>query len=100
MVQFTLVLVRVKGLEPSQPCGHKNLNLTRLPIPPNPHFVKCLMIIACRMPFVKMFFDFFARNCKKIKVSHHALLFPLAKCNDLWYTVFGQTPEKTKGGSL
>ena len=30
-------LVRVKGLEPSQPCDHKNLNLTRLPIPPNPH---------------------------------------------------------------
>ena len=31
------VLVRVKGLEPSQSCPHKNLNLTRLPIPPNPH---------------------------------------------------------------
>ena len=30
-------LVRVKGLEPSQSCPHKNLNLTRLPIPPNPH---------------------------------------------------------------
>ena len=33
----TCLLVRVKGLEPSQPCDHKNLNLTRLPIPPNPH---------------------------------------------------------------
>ena len=31
-----LLLVRVKGLEPSQSCPHKNLNLTRLPIPPNP----------------------------------------------------------------
>ena len=30
-------LVRAKGLEPSQPCDHKNLNLTRLPIPPSPH---------------------------------------------------------------
>ena len=29
-------LVRAKGLEPSQPCDHKNLNLTRLPIPPRP----------------------------------------------------------------
>ena len=30
-------LVRTTGLEPAQPCGHKNLNLTRLPIPPCPH---------------------------------------------------------------
>ena len=29
-------LVRVAGLEPVQPCGHKNLNLTRLPVPPHP----------------------------------------------------------------
>ena len=31
-----LSLVRVTGLEPAQPCDHKNLNLTRLPIPPHP----------------------------------------------------------------
>ena len=30
-------LVRATGLEPAQPCDHKNLNLTRLPIPPRPH---------------------------------------------------------------
>ena len=30
-------LVRARGLEPPQPCDHKNLNLTRLPIPPSPH---------------------------------------------------------------
>gem|GEM_PF-1734966 len=30
------VLVRVTGLEPAHPNGHKNLNLTRLPIPPHP----------------------------------------------------------------
>ena len=30
-------LVRVTGLEPAQSCDHKNLNLTRLPIPPHPH---------------------------------------------------------------
>lgn len=30
-------LVRTTGLEPAQPCDHKNLNLTRLPIPPCPH---------------------------------------------------------------
>ena len=32
-------LVRVKGLEPSRSCPHKNLNLTRLPIPPHPHMI-------------------------------------------------------------
>ncbi len=30
-------MVRITGLEPAQPCDHKNLNLTRLPIPPHPH---------------------------------------------------------------
>ncbi len=29
-------LVRTTGLEPAQSCDHKNLNLTRLPIPPRP----------------------------------------------------------------
>ncbi len=28
--------MRATGLEPAQPCDHKNLNLTRLPIPPRP----------------------------------------------------------------
>jgi hypothetical protein len=31
-------LVRQRGLEPPHPYGHKNLNLTRLPIPPLPPF--------------------------------------------------------------
>ena len=35
----SLFLVRVKGLEPSRSCPHKNLNLTRLPIPPHPHMI-------------------------------------------------------------
>ena len=30
-------LVRKTGLEPTQYCYHKNLNLARLPIPPFPH---------------------------------------------------------------
>ena len=30
-------MVRTTGLEPAQPFDHKNLNLTRLPIPPCPH---------------------------------------------------------------
>ena len=30
-------VVRTTGLEPAQPFDHKNLNLTRLPIPPCPH---------------------------------------------------------------
>lgn len=33
------LLVRVTGLEPAQPCDHKDLNLTRLPIPPHPHIL-------------------------------------------------------------
>jgi hypothetical protein len=37
-------LVRVTGLEPAQPCDHKNLNLTRLPIPPYPHINNSLAI--------------------------------------------------------
>ena len=61
-----LLLVRVKGLEPSQPCGHKNLNLTRLPIPPNPHS-ECLNIITHPPSFVKCFF------LKKRKRVRHAI---------------------------
>jgi hypothetical protein len=30
-------VVRMRGLEPPQPCGYQNLNLARLPIPPHPH---------------------------------------------------------------
>jgi hypothetical protein len=30
-------LVRMKGLEPSLPCGNQNLNLARLPVSPHPH---------------------------------------------------------------
>jgi hypothetical protein len=29
-------LVRMKGLEPSLPCGNQNLNLARLPVSPHP----------------------------------------------------------------
>lgn len=31
---FSTFLVRERGLEPPRPCGHQNLNLERLPIPP------------------------------------------------------------------
>ena len=30
-------VVRVAGVEPVRNCFHKNLNLTRLPVPPYPH---------------------------------------------------------------
>ena len=30
-------MVRLKGLEPSRPFGHSDLNAARLPIPPQPH---------------------------------------------------------------
>lgn len=49
----SLFLVRVKGLEPSRSCPHKNLNLTRLPIPPHPHMITthcCEIIFISRQP--------------------------------------------------
>ena len=33
--------VRLRGLEPPRPCGHKDLNLARLPIPPQPPVLNC-----------------------------------------------------------
>src|ERR1019366_260116 len=32
-----ILLVRMKGLEPSHPCEYMDLNHARLPIPPHPH---------------------------------------------------------------
>ena len=32
-----ILVVRMKGLEPSHPCGYMDLNHARLPIPPHPH---------------------------------------------------------------
>ncbi len=44
--------MRVTGVEPAQPCGYKNLNLTRLPIPPYPHYYTNIPIY---FAFVKFF---------------------------------------------
>jgi hypothetical protein len=33
---LTMFVVRIEGLEPTRPCGHRNLNPARLPIPPYP----------------------------------------------------------------
>ena len=44
------VLVRITGLEPACPCEHMDLNHTRLPIPPYPHY---LNIISHYLDFVK-----------------------------------------------
>ena len=33
---LVFTLVRTRGLEPPQPCGHYDLNVARLPIPPCP----------------------------------------------------------------
>ena len=44
------------GLEPAQPCDHKNLNLTRLPIPPHPHMlfdnIYNIKTFGCRQPLL------------------------------------------------
>ena len=49
-------LVRVKGLEPSRSCPHKNLNLTRLPIPPHPHMI---ITHCCEIIFINRQSSFF-----------------------------------------
>ena len=36
-------LVRMTGLEPAQPCDYKNLNLTRLPVPPHPQVSRYIL---------------------------------------------------------
>ena len=35
---ISVVLVRMRGLEPPRHCWHMNLNHARLPVPPHPHF--------------------------------------------------------------
>ena len=42
-VQLSFLLVRMTGLEPAQPCDYKNLNLTRLPVPPHPHVSRYIL---------------------------------------------------------
>ena len=44
MIQFRLLVVRMTGLEPAQPCDHKILNLARLPIPPHPHATEFILL--------------------------------------------------------
>ena len=53
-----LLLVRARGLEPPQPCDHKNLNLTRLPIPPYPH-----LFLAWLLNATDILYHFFG-NCQ------------------------------------
>lgn len=56
--------MRATGLEPAQPCDHKNLNLTRLPIPPCPH--KLLPIISLLQVLVKLILPLFFRILKQV----------------------------------
>ena len=55
------IFMRVKGLEPSRSCPHKNLNLARLPIPPHPHcgVLSNGVIIPQTARFVKGVFEIF-----------------------------------------
>ena len=55
-IGYPAFLVRVKGLEPSRSCPHKNLNLTRLPIPPHPHRI---ITHCCEIIFVSRQSSFF-----------------------------------------
>ena len=55
-IGYPVFLVRVKGLEPSRSCPHKNLNLTRLPIPPHPHMI---ITHCCEIIFISRQSSFF-----------------------------------------
>ena len=68
--------LRMTGLEPAHPCGHKDLNLARLPIPPHPHNIgiivskNCLVNISAglRCLFSPYFFSvFMSRYLLKFK---------------------------------
>ncbi len=53
---YTPVMVRITGLEPAQPYDHKNLNLTRLPIPPYPHvFPPCFFCYSIKLKSLAKF---------------------------------------------
>ena len=39
-----LFLMRKMGLEPTRYCYHRHLKPARLPIPPLPHFVRCIQL--------------------------------------------------------
>ena len=66
-----VLMVRATGLEPAQPCDHKNLNLTRLPIPPCP--LKLLPIISLLQVLVKLILQLFFRM---LRATH---FFPVYK---------------------
>ena len=43
-------VVGLKGVEPLRPLERQNLNLVRLPIPPQPHFPDFTIHLACDLP--------------------------------------------------
>ncbi len=55
--------LRVKGLEPSRSCPHKNLNLARLPIPPHPRgsFFRTVLLYQRREALSRGFGKVFSR---------------------------------------
>ena len=71
--RLLFVLVRVTGLEPAQPCDHKNLNLTRLPIPPHPHsgLSQTIRDYSTSYGVCQMFFCFFEKNFLFFRKKRH-----------------------------
>jgi hypothetical protein len=56
----TGLLVRERGLEPPRPCGHYDLNVARLPVPPLAHNIEQANS---------------TKEKQKMKVIHHFRLF-------------------------
>ena len=43
-IRFKQKRMRKAGLEPARYCYHRHLKPARLPIPPLPHFVRCIQL--------------------------------------------------------
>ena len=61
---LSVIFMRATGLEPAQPCDHKNLNLTRLPIPPRPriNYEVGVAEFFCTRPQTKFLLFIFTRS--------------------------------------
>ena len=65
--------MRVTGIEPAQPCGHKNLNLARLPVPPHPRmpcFALRHLSYHKKRNLSRLFLKKLLTNRKKIVIIH------------------------------
>ena len=75
-------MVRGTGFEPAQPFGHKRLRLTRLPVPPSPHWPDAAILPPNSMrkhrtPFTEQFHAFSPSNVFMRFLVRHLRAFSL-----------------------